>query len=225
MAVGLAAANQRLPFRTREILEGALTVVAVIAVTYMIVWMRRNARHLRADLEERAASALAERSALALVAMAFLAVIREGFETAVFLTATIGQLASATAGALGAVLGVAVAVVIGFGIYRGGIRVDLARFFRITGVLLVIVAAGLVATALHDFTEAGLIAFGTSPALDLSWLVEPGTIRASLITGFFGLQATPTWIETGAWIAFFAPMIWFVSRSASAPRPVPTAAV
>jgi high-affinity iron transporter len=211
-AVGLTAAGRRMPLRARESMEGVLTLVAVGAVTYMIVWMKRNGRGLRSELESRAGVALAEKSAFAMAGMAFLAVIREGFETAIFLTATFGQIRSATAGALGAFLGVGVAIVLGYLIYRGGVRIDLARFFTITGALLVVVAAGLVATSLHEFTEAGFIGIGTAPALDLSWLVEPGTIRGSLITGFFGVQPVPSVIEVAAWIAFLAPMIWFVTR-------------
>jgi high-affinity iron transporter len=210
VATGLYAAGQRLPFRGREIMEGTLALVAVAGVTYMIVWMKRNARGLRPELEQRAGAALAQRSSLALVAMAFLAVIREGLETAVFLLATLAQATSAASGAAGAVIGLAVAIGIGYGIYRGGVEIDLARFFKVTSALLVLVAAGLVSAAFHAFTEAGLIGFGTRPALDLSWLIAPGTVRAGLVTGVLGIEPVPTYVEIGAWLAFFAPMLWFV---------------
>ena len=212
LAAGLQAFNQTLQPGAQQMMEGILALVAVAGVTYMIVWMRRHSRTLRSDLEDRARDALARRSALALVGMAFLAVIREGIETAVFLMATLGQASSALMGAAGAVLGVAVAVAIGYGIYRGGVRIDLGRFFKITGVLLVVVAAGLVSTAVHEFTEAGLLAVGTSPALDLTWLVKPGTIRAGLLTGFLGLQPVPTYAEAIAWMAFALPMVWYVAQ-------------
>lgn len=221
-AVVLSAAGQRLPFKAREIMEGTLTLLAVAAVTYMIVWMKRNSRTLRGDLESRAGAALEERSAFAMVGMAFLAVIREGFETAIFLTATFGQIRSATAGAIGAALGVLVALIVGYGIYRGGVKINLSRFFTVTGVLLVVVAAGLVAASLHDFAEAGLVPFGTAPAIDLSWLAEPGTIRGSLITGMFGVQPVPSTLEAVAWLAFLAPMLWFVIRSPRQPSRLAT---
>ena len=223
-AVILAVANQRLPFRAREILGGVLTLVAVAAVTYMIVWMKKHGHAIRGDLQSKAEAALAERSAFAMVGMAFLAVIREGLETAIFLTATFGQIRSAAAGAVGAALGVAVAVGIGYGIYRGGVSIDLARFFTVTSGLLVIIAAGLVAASLHEFTEAGLIGVGTAPAVDLSWLAQPGTIRGSVLTGMFGVQPVPSVIEVVAWLAFLVPMSWFVFRDSAAPsrRQVPT---
>ena len=127
------------------------------AVTYMIVWMRRNARGIKAALEGEAASALARGSAMALVAMAFLAVLREGFETSVFLLAAFQDATDTTAAGAGAVIGLVAAIVIGVGLYRGGVRINLSRFFRITGLILVFVAAGLLATAAHTAHEAGWI--------------------------------------------------------------------
>ena len=106
-------------------------------------------------------------STWALVAMAFLAVLREGLETAVFLLAAFQDASDPTAAGAGAVLGLVVAVAIGVGLYRGGVRLDLARFFRVTGVVLVIVAAGLVATSLHTAAEAGWINGGQQQAFDL----------------------------------------------------------
>ena len=123
-------------------METVIGLIAVMAVTYMIVWMRRNARGIKAALEGEAASALAAGSTMALVAMAFLAVLREGLETSVFLLAAFQNSTDTTAAGSGAVLGLVAAVAIGLGLYRGGVRINLSRFFRITGVVLVFVAAG-----------------------------------------------------------------------------------
>ena len=130
--------------------------VAVAAVTFMIVWMRRNARGLKRALEgQRLATRWRKGSVIALVGMAFFAVIREGFETSVFLLAAFDSSTIPLAAGGGALLGVVLAVAIGYGIYRGGVRLNLSRFFRVTGLVLVLVAAGLVATALHTAHEAG----------------------------------------------------------------------
>ena len=123
--------------------------------------------------------------------MAFLAVLREGFETAVFLLATFHASGDATTSWLGAVIGILLAAAIGYGIYRGGVRLNLARFFRITGLVLVVVAAGLVMTALHTANEAGWLNAGQVQAFDLSWLVRPGTPVSSLFTGVLGIQPLP----------------------------------
>ena len=123
--------------------------------------------------------------------MAFLAVLREGFETAVFLLATFHASGDATLSWLGAVIGILLAAAIGYGIYRGGVRLNLARFFRVTGLVLVVVAAGLVMTAFHTANEAGWLNAGQVQAFDLSWLVRPGTPVSSLLTGVLGIQPLP----------------------------------
>ena len=164
----------------------------------MIVWMRRHARGIKAALEGEAASALATGSTMALVGMAFLAVLREGFETSVFLLAAFQDATDTTAAGAGAVLGLVAAIAIGLGLYRGGVRINLTRFFRVTGLILVFVAAGLLATAAHTAHEAGWINSLQGQALDLTWLVQPGTISGSLLTGMLGLQPSPT-VGRGRW--------------------------
>jgi high-affinity iron transporter len=193
-------------------------------VTYMIIFMRRHARGLKGDLEGSAASALASGSSRALVVMAFLAVLREGFETAVFLLATFHASGDATTSWLGAVIGILLAAAIGYGIYRGGVRLNLARFFKITGMVLVLVAAGLVMTAFHTANEAGWLTAGQGQALDLSWLVRPGTPVSSLLTGVLGIQPYPAWIEVIAWLAYLVPMAVIVAWP-SGRRPPSRAAV
>jgi high-affinity iron transporter len=138
--VALQLVSRSLPQAEQEALETVVGGIAVAAVTFMIVWMRRNARGLRRPLENDASRALAEGSVIALVGMAFFAVIREGFETSVFLLAAFDSSTSPAATGAGAVLGVVVAIAIGWAIYRGGRQLNLARFFRLTGLVLVLVA-------------------------------------------------------------------------------------
>lgn len=209
VAVGLSAAGRSLPFREREIMEGSLALIAVGGVTYMIVWMRANSHRLKVEIEERASTAVASGSALAFAAMAFVAVVREGLETAVFLLATLTGSRTPALGVGGALAGIAVAVALGYGLYRGGVRVNLARFFSLSGVVLVFVAAGVVALAVHSFAEAGVVTVLQRPAVDLSALIAPGTVRASLITGFLGLQPVPTVAELAAWGLYLLPMLVF----------------
>jgi high-affinity iron transporter len=157
-------------------------------------------------------------------AMAFLAVMREGLETAVFLLAAFNASGSATAAGLGAALGIGAAVAIGYGIYRGGVRLDLARFFKFTGIVLVFVAAGLVATALHTAHEAGWLNVGQTPLVDLSWLATPGTIQAALLTGALGIQPHPTVIETVGYFLYLIPMLLYVLWPPQRRSPAPAAA-
>ena len=86
-------------------------------------------------------------------------------------------------------------------------HINLSRFFRITGIVLVVIAAGLVMTAVHTANEAGWLNFGQTQAFDLSWLVRPGTPLSSFVTGVFGIQPYPVWIEVIAWLAYLVPML------------------
>ncbi len=209
-AIALAVVGSRLPFKAKETMGGVLSVVAVAGVTYMVVWMRRHARELKGHLENQAAAAIVTGSALGLAVMAFFAVLREGLETAVFMLAAFSNSRDPLAAGLGAVVGVGVAVGLGWAIYRGGVKINLARFFKVTGVVLVLVAAGLLSYAVHEFAEAGLITFAQQPAVNLSWLIAPDTVRASLITGMLGLQPVPTMAEAFVWLAYAVPMTAYV---------------
>lgn len=208
--VTLELVSRSLPQRQQEELETVVAAIAVAAVTFMIVWMRRNARGLRRALEGSASRALAKGSVIALVGMAFFAIIREGFETSVFMIAAFDSSTSPAAAGSGAVLGVAVAIAVGYGIYRGGMNLNLARFFRATGIVLVLVAAGLVATALHTAHEAGWLNSLQGQTVDLRWLVTPGTVRSSLLTGLFGFQPRPVTAETLGYLLFAIPMAIYV---------------
>ena len=151
-----------------------VAAIAVVMVSYMVLWMRKHSRDLSSDLQHATGSALARGSAGALVVMAFLAVLREGFETAVFLLAAFQSALSPVQAAIGVILGVAVAVALGYLIYRGGVKLNLSRFFRITGVVLVLVAAGLVMSTLRAAYEAGWLTVGQQTWLDLSAIARPG---------------------------------------------------
>lgn len=225
----LTIVNGQLPHQQQEGLTAILSLMAVAGITYMVIWMKRHSRELKRTLEAGAETALAA-GAWAMVGMAFFAVIREGLETAVFLLATFNNSTNPAATATGAVLGIAIAIGLGWAIYKGGVRLNLSRFFRITGFVLVLVAAGLLASAAHAAAEAGWLTALQTPAVNLSWLVAPGSIRASLLTGTLGIQPVPTWAEVVAWVIYAVPMsvyvLWpqrFGPRPERVAEPVPTA--
>ena len=216
VAVGVTVqtVSSDLPQRGQERLETIVGFIAVAMVSYMVIWMRRHARDLKGDLEAAAGAALAKSSTRALILMAFLAVLREGFETAVFLLAAFRASNDALSSGLGALFGILVAAVVGYGLYKGGIRLNLGRFFRVTGIVLVIIAAGLVMTAVHTANEANWITVGQTPWYDLSWLVRPGTVVSSLVTGVLGIQPYPVDIEVIAYAVYLLPMLALVALPA-----------
>ncbi|HEY5881771.1 MAG TPA: iron uptake transporter permease EfeU, partial [Nakamurella sp.] len=206
----LQVLRSELPQRQQEMLECVVAAIAVLMITYMILWMRRHSRDLRSSLQGAAGSALARGSAGALIVMAFLAVIREGFETAVFLLAAFQSAVSPVQAAIGVVLGIAVAVVLGYLVYRGGIRLNLSRFFRITGAVLVLVAAGLVMSTLRAAYEAGWLAIGQQQALDLTAIARPGSVQESLLTGMLGIRSSLPVVEVVAYLLYAVPMLLVV---------------
>jgi high-affinity iron transporter len=210
VGVTLQIVNEDLPQRQQEGLETIVGLAAVGMVTFMIVWMRRNARGLRKELERSAAGALARGSIYALVAMAFFAVLREGLETAVFLLAAFQAATNPGAAGAGAVIGLALAVAIGWGIYKGGVRLNMSKFFRFTAAVLALVAAGLLASAAHTAHEAGWLNVLQGQALDLSWLIVPGSVTSSLLTGMLGLQPQPTVAEAVVYVLYAVPMLVYV---------------
>ena len=231
VGIALHILSEDLPQKQQEGLETVVGLLAVAMVTYMVLWMRRHSRDMKRDLEGAAQSALANGSAKALVAMAFLAVLREGFETVVFLLALFQSSGNVGASFFGAMIGLVCAALLGYGIYRGGVHLNLARFFRITSVVLVIVAAGLMMTVAHTAAEAGWLTAGQTQAFDLSWLVRPGTAWSAIVTGVLGIQPYPVWAEVIVYVAYLVPMLTIVlwprpraPRPATSPLPSTTRA-
>ena len=227
VAYALHVAEENLPQREQERLETVIALAAVGMITWMVVWMRRHSADLKGDLQQRASAALIQGSAIGLVAMAFLAVLREGLETAVFMLAAFQQSDRPALTGTGALLGVAVAVVLGYLIYRGGVKINLSKFFRITGVVLVLVGAGLFSFAVHTAHEGDWWNLMLGRAVDLRWLIHPGSVQSALITGMFGIQPEPTWGEALAFLLYAVPMTIYVcrptrppARAANAPAPV-----
>lgn len=221
VGIALEMTERALPQASQEGMESVIGAVAVFFVTGMIMWMNTHAHNMKKELESDAAEAISQSSAWALASMAFLAVLKEGFETSVFLLATFSVAKSAMWAAVGAVTGLIVAVIIGCGLYFGGIRINLSRFFRFTGLFLILVAGGLIITSLQTAHEAGWLNIGQQRIADLSWLVPPGTVRSALITGVLGIPADPNQIQTVAWLLYIgmvSVMVYWPAHRRPAPE-------
>jgi high-affinity iron transporter len=213
-----------------QIFEGATMLLAAGVVTWMLFWMRRQAGAVKGELQASVDRVLTEGSLWGLAVLAFTAVIREGIETSLFL---VGQLQAASSNSelgapsvlLGAFLGLLIAVAIGYGFYRGSRRVNLQSFFRWTGIALILIAAGLVSHAMHEFIEAGVITFGTSTAFDLSGVLphdeDSGSILGQLLRAVFGYSATPEWTTLLAYLAYLGIVLPLYLRPAAPPAPRP----
>ncbi|TPQ19174.1 iron uptake transporter permease EfeU [Streptomyces sporangiiformans] len=213
LALGFGCAlefgSQELTFEAQEALGGSLSIVAVGLVTWMVFWMRRTARHLKADLHGKLDAAL-QMGTGALVATAFLAVGREGLETALFVWASVRASSDGTQGPLiGVLLGIATAVVLGYLFYRGAVRINLAKFFTWTGGMLVIVAAGVLAYGFHDLQEARFLPGLADKAFDISTTIPPDTWYGTLLKGVFNFQPDPTVLQVVVWTLYLVPTLAF----------------
>ncbi len=197
---------QGLSFEAQEAIGGTLSVIAVGFVTWMIFWMARTSRHLKGQLEGRVDLAIG-RGGFSLALVAALAVGREGLETALFLWSAARATGSSTQPLAGGALGLATAIVIGVLIYRGAVRLDLGKFFRWTGVLLVFVAAGVLSYGIHDLQEAGILPGLDSIAFDVSSTIPPGSWYGTLLKGTINFSPTTTWLQLVAWISYVVPVL------------------
>ncbi|WP_030770642.1 MULTISPECIES: iron uptake transporter permease EfeU [unclassified Streptomyces] len=213
--------TQELTFEAQELLGGTLSIISVGLVTWMVFWMKRTARHLKAELHGKLDTALAMGTG-ALVATAFLAVGREGLETALFVWASVragGEGSSAPL--IGALLGIATAILLGYLFYRGTLKINLAKFFRWTGAMLVVVAAGVLAYGVHDLQEARFLGGLGDKAFDISDTIPPDSWYGTLLKGVFNFQPDPTVLQLTVWLLYLVPVLtlFLVDRSRAARAP------
>ncbi len=201
-----------------QLTEGSIAFVAALLLTWMIFWMGRESRQVKSRLESRVDGALSSGGGMALAGVAFFAVAREGLESALFLiSTTIGE--EANGGQLvGGVLGVAVAVLLGWLVYHGGRRVNLRVFFRTTGAVILLFAAGLVATAIHEFQEAGILPVITEHLWTLSGADPGGSTFWEFMKGLFGWRHDPSLLMVIGYFAYLVPIGAAFLRSSAAPR-------
>ncbi|MGX6607324.1 iron uptake transporter permease EfeU [Micromonosporaceae bacterium Da 78-11] len=184
-----------------ELFEAVTSLIAVGLVTWMIFWMRRSARTIKADLTGRLTDALGMGPA-AIAALAFVAVIREGVEMVLLVFASAQAVAQTAAPLAGMVAGVASAVLLGWLMYAAVARVNLGRLFTWTAVLLILVAAGIAKYAVHGFQVAGALPGFGDVAYDLSTTVEPTSWYGTLLTATVNLTPSATVLEIGVWLAY-----------------------
>lgn len=206
----------------QETFGGTLSVVAVAFVTAMVFWMRRSARQLSGEIRQKVTAALALGGGT-LILTSFLAVGREGLETALFLWTT-ARAAGESAGPLtGAAAGLVVATGLCWGLYRRVLRINLTRFFTVTGAVLVVIAAGVLGYGLRDLQEGGVIAGRTAYAFDLSAHIDAGSWYATLLQGVLNLTPAMTWLQVAGYAAYLAVVMTLFVRGGRGPAAEPTA--
>ena len=195
--------------RAEEITEGVVAFSAAGVLTWMIFWMSRQARFIKGALHAKVDAALASGSAFGLASIAFVAISREGLESALFMLGTTVGARSHVDEFIGGLVGLAAAAIIGYLVYRGSRLVNLRWFFRVTGGLIILFAAGLLATGVHEFQEGGLL-----PSLqehvwnlsDVNLLNPDRSTFGELLKGLLGWSPSPSIEMIVVYLLFLIPI-------------------
>lgn len=216
--VSLTAFGLSLEGAAEQIFEGIAMLLAASVLTWMIFWMNRQARFIKGELEAGVNRATSTGGGRALFSLAFLAVVREGIELALFLTAaTFASTPQSTI--VGALLGLGAAILLGWGLFASTVRLDLRRFFQVTGFLLILFAAGLAAHGVHEFNEVGWIPSVVEHVWDLNAILDETSTLGSILNALFGYNGNPSLTEVVAYLAYYVAIFFglrWVNRPAKA---------
>jgi len=197
--------------RLEQVFEGATMFFAAAILTTMILWMRKNSKAYSEDLKRRVEFALTKKESYGLAVLAFVSIFREGVETVLFL----GSASFSSTGVqvlIGGSIGIGLAVLFGIAMIKYSVRLDLRKFFNVTGVLLILFAAGLVAHGVHEFEEAGLISPVVANVWDVNWLIDDHSDAGRLLTALFGYNGNPSLVEVLAYIGYWGLIIGWLYR-------------
>jgi high-affinity iron transporter len=223
MAAGLILWNTvgGLEGTAEEVTEGIIAVLAVALLTWMIFWMGRQARGLKAHLQGQVDAALLSGGTAALGLVAFIAVLREGIESALFMLSTTIGPGSRGSQVVGGLLGLLGAIAIGYLFYRGSHLIDLRVFFRVTGLLIILFAAGLVAKGVHEFSEVGVLPPIVEHVWSLGFLDPDSSLTGRFLASLFGWDPDPSLLMVLGYLGYLVPVsVSFLRRTAAPPQPV-----
>lgn len=227
IGIGLEGASRELDKRVVEAFEGFAMIFAVIVLTGMAFWMKRQASGISNELRAQVDSALGKGSMTALVLLAATSVGREGLETTLFLFA--GS-TSGNAGpdfVLGGLLGFGIAAVIGLGLYRGTSRVPMRAFFLASGIVVIVLAAGLLSNSVVKLYEAALITDLGSRPWEFEQYVSITSTAGKFLSTLLGYDSAPSMLQIGLYWGYLVAAVSafvFLPVAKRGPRPSAVAA-
>jgi high-affinity iron transporter len=206
--------------KSEQFIEGTIAITAAAVLTWMIFWMRKNSRGLGAELRAKVDQATSNR---ALSTIAFVAVLREGLETVLFLVSAETASSSGSSVVVGGLLGLVVSAVLGRLVYAGGNKINLRAFFNVTGVLLILFAAGLFGKFFHEYRE--LLGFESGWLVEPAWTITSGAWSSGtfydFMKGFFGWHNQTENIRLIAYFAYLVPITWAFLAGGRGASPAP----
>jgi len=223
ISIGLGAAltlvSSELSETSETIFAGTSSFIAVGLVTWMVFWMKRTARTLRSDLHGKLDSAVAT-GPFAIALVAFFAVVREGLETSLFVYSNFRTQSAIAESTFGLLLGFAIAIGLGVLLYRGAVKINLSKFFTVTGVALIIVAAGVLSYGVHEFQELGWLPGDGVNIWNVTQWIASDSLLGAILGGVIGFDTTMSWVQFIAWGTYLcAVLIPYLSNSSSKKAP------
>ena len=207
-----------------DVIEAGVMLLAVVLLTWHAWWMQQHARALSGQVHRQIDEVRATGRLSVVTVLAFTAVFREGAETVLFLWGLLTQVSiGGVAGLTGATGGILGAAALGWLVFRGGRRIPVRRFFAVTTILLVLVAAGLLSSAIARMDNLGWVP-STSMLWDTSWLLQDGHGVGGFLAGLVGYRAQPTLLEALGWLAYVTlagALLWRPARIRGVPAPAP----
>ena len=196
----LSFTSAQLSVRGEELFAGITSIFAVALVTWMVFWMKRTSRGIAKQLHGKVESALGMGS-FALAGVAFLSVGREGLETSLFLYANFKTVSHNTAPLLGLMLGLVAAIALGVLVYKRSVKLNIAKFFRVTGVALIVVAGGVLIHGVGEFQNRGDIGGLTSTIWKFG---GDHSVIVTILDGTFGISNVMTWLQLTVYLLYLA---------------------
>ncbi len=226
-ALVLTSFGMSLKDPAEAIFEGITMLIAASILTWMIFWMSKQARFLKGELEAGVNKAASTAGKMAVFWLAFVAVVREGIELALFITAAFfagnqsGMRSDIVQTLIGTILGVGTAALLSWTLFASTVRLDLRRFFQVTGFLLILFAAGLVAHGVSEFVEVGWIPAILPQVWNLDAFISEASLLGQLLKTLLGYHSTPSLTEVIAYSIYIA-VVTFVWRRETAPAKAPS---
>ncbi|MFQ5849208.1 MAG: FTR1 family protein [Candidatus Binatia bacterium] len=206
LTVGMQAFALQLEGDAAYIFEIVVALLAVIVLSWMVIWMQRQAKTIKSDLEATAQSAITNQQVYALGSLVFVSVLREGLETTLFLGALLGP-AGKTGVLPGALLGLGLAAILAYLVFKGLMKVDFRIFFISTGLLLILIASGLLAHTVMAFREMGTVpGIWGGVVWNTNWVIDEEGLWGRLLHAFIGYDADPVLLEV---IFYFGYLLLF----------------
>lgn len=223
-AIGFELIGMEFEGLGEQLFEGTAMLLAAGVLTWMIFWMQKTSVHLKAEIEAKTKDAIHGKGQQALFVLAFLAVFREGIELSLFLLA-VQQTSTPLQTLSGALLGLAGAGILGWMLFASTRKLNLRKFFNVTNVLLIIFAAGMVATGVAEFNEAGLIPTVIEHVWNLNGVLSDQSQVGLLLKALVGYSSAPSLTEVIAYLAYLGGIATYVfTRKQSLPVTTPAPA-